>query len=203
MTTPAEKAAAARKAAEDAARIAAEAAVAADAAEREAADQEAATAESAGAAEGSSVAATNGAAAKGPAPASGSAAAQQIAAGYTFEGAALELGAVLIDGTVDSSALVRIPMKTMNRHGLIAGATGTGKTKTLQGIAEQLSAAGVPVVLADVKGDLSGLAQPGAASDKLTARAAETGDAQWKRADSRPNSSPSAPRASACRSVRR
>jgi DNA helicase HerA-like ATPase len=154
MTTPADKAAAARKAAQEAARIAAQAAAAAAAAEREAADQEAA-----GAAQS---------------------AAQQIAAGYAFEGAALELGAVLIDGTVDSSARVRIPMKTMNRHGLIAGATGTGKTKTLQGIAEQLSAAGVPVVLADVKGDLSGLAQPGASSDKLAARAAETGDPDWK-----------------------
>ncbi|WP_216900026.1 helicase HerA-like domain-containing protein [Nocardia alni] len=181
MTTPAEKAAAARKAAQDAARIAAEAAAAADEAEREAADQEVAKAES-DAAE-SAGATTNGAAATdspAKAPASGSAAAQEIAAGYAFEGAALELGTVLIDGAVDSSALVRIPMKTMNRHGLIAGATGTGKTKTLQGIAEQLSAAGVPVVLADVKGDLSGLAQPGAASDKLTARAAETGDTQWR-----------------------
>ena len=64
----------------------------------------------------------------------------------------------------------------INRHGLIAGATGTGKTKTLQLIDEQLSAAGVPVVLADVKGDLSGLAAPGAASDRTTQRATQTGD---------------------------
>ena len=62
----------------------------------------------------------------------------------------------------------------MNRHGLIAGATGTGKTKTLQGLAEQLSAAGVPVVVADVKGDLSGLAAPGAASDKIAQRVQDT-----------------------------
>ena len=63
-----------------------------------------------------------------------------------------------------------------NRHGLIAGATGTGKTKTLQVIAEQLSAAGVPVVMADVKGDLSGLSKPGEVSDKTDQRAKDTGD---------------------------
>src|SRR3712207_3896474 len=65
----------------------------------------------------------------------------------------------------------------LNRHGLVAGATGTGKTKTLQVMAEQLSAAGVPVVLADIKGDLSGLAQPGATGDRITTRAQQTGDA--------------------------
>jgi uncharacterized protein len=63
----------------------------------------------------------------------------------------------------------------MNRHGLVAGATGTGKTKTLQLLAEQLSAAGVPVFLADIKGDVSGIAAPGEASDRVTKRAAETG----------------------------
>ncbi|MGC7323097.1 DUF853 family protein, partial [Mycobacteroides abscessus subsp. massiliense] len=79
--------------------------------------------------------------------------AQQIAAGYATTGQALELGSVVVDGTVDPAARIRIPLATLNRHGLIAGATGTGKTKTLQVIAEQLSAAGVPVVMADVKGD--------------------------------------------------
>jgi DNA helicase HerA-like ATPase len=64
----------------------------------------------------------------------------------------------------------------LNRHGLVAGATGTGKTKTLQGIAEQLSAAGVPVLLADVKGDLSGLARPGEPGPKIESRARDTGD---------------------------
>lgn len=83
--------------------------------------------------------------------------AQQIAAGYATTGQALELGSVVVDGTVDPAARIRIPLATLNRHGLIAGATGTGKTKTLQVIAEQLSAAGVPVVMADVKGDLSGI----------------------------------------------
>ena len=80
--------------------------------------------------------------------------AQQIAAGYAFSGPALELGTVVVDGVVDPSARVRIPLATVNRHGLVAGATGTGKTKSLQMIAEQLSAAGVPVLMADVKGCL-------------------------------------------------
>src|SRR5258705_146841 len=102
--------------------------------------------------------------------------AQQIAAGYAMQGPALELGAVVVDGTCDPAARVRIPLATVNRHGLVAGATGTGKTKSLQVIAEQLSAAGVPVVMADVKGDLSGLAQPGVANDKTTQRATDTGD---------------------------
>jgi DNA helicase HerA-like ATPase len=102
--------------------------------------------------------------------------AQEIAAGYATEGAALELGSVVVDGVVDPGARVRIPLATLNRHGLVAGATGTGKTKTLQGIAEQLSAAGVPVLLADVKGDLSGLARPGEPGPKVDERARDTGD---------------------------
>ena len=102
--------------------------------------------------------------------------AQQIAAGYAFEGPALELGTVVVDGAVDPSAQIRIPLSTVNRHGLVAGATGTGKTKSLQVIAEQLSAAGVPVLMADVKGDLSGLSRPGEANDKSAARAKDTGD---------------------------
>ena len=87
-----------------------------------------------------------------------------MSAGYTFDGPALELGG-LRGGRPSSMPTPRcaIPLAMMNRHGLVAGATGTGKTKTLQLIAEQLSAAGVPVFLADIKGDLSGLATPGAA----------------------------------------
>ncbi|MCV7152427.1 DUF853 domain-containing protein [Mycolicibacterium pyrenivorans] len=103
--------------------------------------------------------------------------AQQIAAGYGAEGAAVELGAVVVDGVCDPAAKVRIPLTTLNRHGLVAGATGTGKTKSLQVLTEQLSAAGVPVVMADVKGDLSGLSRPGAAGDKITQRSTDTGDA--------------------------
>src|SRR6476620_7053864 len=102
--------------------------------------------------------------------------AQQIAAGYSAEGAALELGAVVVDGVCDPSARVRIPLATVNRHGLVAGATGTGKTKSLQVLAEQLSAAGVPVLMADVKGDLSGLSRPGESNDKVAQRATDTGD---------------------------
>jgi uncharacterized protein len=111
-----------------------------------------------------------------PRSASATTPAQQIAAGYAVEGQALELGTVVVDGTSDPAAQVRIPLATVNRHGLVAGATGTGKTKTLQLIAEQLSAAGVPVLMADVKGDLSGLSKPGQSNDKITARAKETGD---------------------------
>ncbi|WP_442904381.1 helicase HerA-like domain-containing protein [Gordonia sp. (in: high G+C Gram-positive bacteria)] len=102
--------------------------------------------------------------------------AQKIAEGYAFKGAALELGTVMVDGQVDSTARVRIPLAMMNRHGIIAGATGTGKTKTLQAIAEQLSSNGVPVVMADIKGDLSGLSRPGVSNDRIVARAQQTGD---------------------------
>ncbi|GAB2925314.1 DUF853 family protein [Rhodococcus aerolatus] len=104
------------------------------------------------------------------------AAATEIAAGYTSEGAALELGSVVTGGAAHPDARVRIPLATLNRHGLVAGATGTGKTKTLQLMAEQLSAAGVPVLLADVKGDLSGLSAAGETSDRVTTRATDTGD---------------------------
>jgi hypothetical protein len=170
MTTPQEKAAAARKAADEAARVAAEAAAAAEAAERELAEQTGAA--EAGA--GSSVPRDEPSGERRD-----GSAAREIAAGYAFEGLALELGTVVVDGTVDPAARVRIPMPMVNRHGLVAGATGTGKTKTLQGIAEQLSSAGVPVVLADIKGDLSGLAEPGRSSDRLATRIAETGAADW------------------------
>ncbi|WP_333618125.1 helicase HerA-like domain-containing protein [Dietzia sp.] len=101
--------------------------------------------------------------------------AQAIAQGYASEGSAVTLGSVLVDGTPHSDSRVAIPLSMINRHGLIAGATGTGKTKTLQLIAEQLSANGVPVVMADVKGDLSGLAKPGEGSEKAKKRADEAG----------------------------
>jgi DNA double-strand break repair helicase HerA and related ATPase len=102
--------------------------------------------------------------------------AQRIAAGYAVEGGALELGTVVVDGAVDSTARVRLPLATLNRHGLVAGATGTGKTKTLQAMAGQLSDEGVPVLLADVKGDLSGMARPGEDGDRVQQRVRDTGD---------------------------
>lgn len=92
---------------------------------------------------------------------------------------AIVLGAPMRDGAIDPEPLVRVPLGMLNRHGLIAGATGTGKSRTLQLIAEQLSAAGVPVFVADIKGDLSGLAIPGTAHPKIDERAAATGQA-WQ-----------------------
>ncbi len=77
------------------------------------------------------------------------------------------------------AAVVRIPLSMLNRHGLVAGATGTGKTKTLQLMAEQISAAGVPVFAADIKGDLSGIASPGQPNDKLLARTQKIGQ-DWQ-----------------------
>ena len=92
---------------------------------------------------------------------------------------AVTLGAIVHDGEADPEPIVSIPIAMMNRHGLIAGATGTGKTRTLQLIAEQLSQAGVPVFVADIKGDISGLGAPGASNDRITTRAKETGF-DWK-----------------------
>jgi DNA helicase HerA-like ATPase len=95
---------------------------------------------------------------------------EAIKAGYTFKGEAFKIGCGMLDGNVVSGADIFIPMKTLNRHGLIAGATGTGKTKTLQVLAEGLSDASIPVLLMDIKGDLSGIAAPGTVNDKITER---------------------------------
>ncbi|MEO2134011.1 helicase HerA-like domain-containing protein [Microbacterium sp.] len=100
-----------------------------------------------------------------------------IAKGYAFDGLTLDLGALMNTDPVPS-AQIRIPLGMMNRHGLVAGATGTGKTRTLQGLAEQLAAKGVPVFAADMKGDLSGVATPGEPSEKLLARTAAIGQ-EW------------------------
>ena len=99
--------------------------------------------------------------------------ASTIAAAYTTTGAAIDLGRGVHDGAVAQKAVVQIPLAMMNRHGLVAGATGTGKTRTLQGLAEQLSAAGVATFVADMKGDLSGLSTPGAADGPAPKRDAE------------------------------
>jgi uncharacterized protein len=113
------------------------------------------------------------------APAGQDALTAAVAAGYAFDGPALELGSLVLDPDHLADARVRIPLGMLNRHGLVAGATGTGKTKTLQLLAEQLSAHGVPVFAADVKGDLSGLSTPGEDNPKVTDRAASVGQ-QWQ-----------------------
>ena len=105
--------------------------------------------------------------------------ADMLRAGYGFSDPSIVLGAALDDTKVFPEPKIRAPVAMMNRHGLIAGATGTGKTRTLQLLAEQLSAAGVPVFAADVKGDLSGIAQPGEANDRVASRAKEVGYS-WK-----------------------
>jgi DNA helicase HerA-like ATPase len=95
---------------------------------------------------------------------------QSIQEGYTFKGENYPIGVAVLDGLVQEGVLVNIPLRTMNRHGLIAGATGTGKTKTLQMLTETLSNASVPVMVMDIKGDLSGIAMPGTANDKVNER---------------------------------
>ena len=101
--------------------------------------------------------------------------AASIREAYAFKGATLDLGRGVYEGKLDAEAVVRLPLATSNRHGLIAGATGTGKTRTLQLLAEQLSEAGVSVFAADYKGDLSGLLVPGATGGKAAERMAELG----------------------------
>jgi uncharacterized protein len=103
---------------------------------------------------------------------------EQIAAitkGYGFDTPSLLFGSAVFEDTVYPEAKVRIPLSVMNRHGLVAGATGTGKTKTLQLMAEQLAAQGIPVFLADIKGDLSGMAVPGEPNPKIADRCASLG----------------------------
>jgi DNA helicase HerA-like ATPase len=95
---------------------------------------------------------------------------QAIKDGYTFKGESVKIGAAVLDGEVVAEAGIYLPLKTMNRHGLIAGATGTGKTKTLQMISEYLSDASVPVLVMDIKGDLSGIAAMGSVNDKVKDR---------------------------------
>jgi DNA helicase HerA-like ATPase len=101
---------------------------------------------------------------------------REMTEGYAFDEPSLVLGAPMLDGEVAAGAPVRLPLSMVNRHGLVAGATGTGKTKTLQILAGQLSDAGVPVFVSDVKGDLTGISQPGdSTSAAITERAAQLG----------------------------
>jgi len=98
---------------------------------------------------------------------------KHITDGYACKGDYLILGGAMFDGEAIPDAHIRVPLRTMNRHGLIAGATGTGKTKTLQVISEQLSEKGVPVLVMDIKGDLSGIAKPGEEKPFITERHAK------------------------------
>lgn len=86
---------------------------------------------------------------------------QIVQQGYSFQGEHFRIGTAMLEGEILSGLDILLPLRTMNRHGLIAGATGTGKTKTLQVIAEGLSNASVPMLLMDIKGDLSGIAAAG------------------------------------------
>lgn len=95
---------------------------------------------------------------------------QYIEQGYTFKGKHIVLGTAMLDGVALPNTLVKVPLRSLNRHGLIAGATGTGKTKTLQRLTESLSDNGIPVVLMDIKGDLSGIAAAGELTPKVTER---------------------------------
>ena len=142
------------------------------------ADAPAAPAEAAPAAPAEAPAAAPSAAQVAPAPTASSEEAEQIRAAYAFEGGRIHLGALLSGDEPDPSVPVNLAVSMLNRHGLIAGATGTGKTRTLQVIAEQAAHAGAAVFVADMKGDLSGVAVPGTASDKLAARAAARGQ-EW------------------------
>ncbi|MBU3012575.1 DUF853 domain-containing protein [Polaribacter vadi] len=95
---------------------------------------------------------------------------EYINSGYSTKGDFIELGAAMLGEETVTNAIVKVPLKTLNRHGLIAGATGTGKTKTLQVLAENLSDKGIPVLLMDIKGDLSGLAKASPGHAKIDER---------------------------------
>ncbi|MFI5156264.1 MAG: helicase HerA-like domain-containing protein, partial [Chitinophagales bacterium] len=100
---------------------------------------------------------------------------QAVKDGYTFKSESVKIGIGVLDGKAVAGADINLPLKTMNRHGLIAGATGTGKTKSLQMISEALSDASIPVLLMDIKGDLSGIAEAGTTNDKIKERTEKIG----------------------------
>src|SRR6187431_2574378 len=100
---------------------------------------------------------------------------QQINKGYVSQGENITLGGAILDGEPLGDTFVKIPLKTINRHGLIAGATGTGKTKTIQVLSEQLSQNGIPVLMMDIKGDFSGIAVEGEEKSFITERQTKIG----------------------------
>ncbi|TDP58580.1 helicase HerA-like domain-containing protein [Flavobacterium dankookense] len=98
---------------------------------------------------------------------------EHIRNGYTTKGESIILGGAILDGDAIPDTHIKIPLKTLNRHGLIAGATGTGKTKTIQVLSEQLSSFGIPVLMMDIKGDFSGIAAVGEEKPFITERHAK------------------------------
>ncbi len=103
----------------------------------------------------------------------------KTSASYTFSGESILAGSAVFGNDYETNIQIKLPLKTMNRHGLIAGATGTGKTKSLQVIVEELSNAGVPVLVMDIKGDLSGLGAPGTTNPVVEKREKLVG-INWK-----------------------
>ena len=100
---------------------------------------------------------------------------EKLTLDYSFKGASIVVGAAMLNGECIVGETVKIPLKTLNRHGLIAGATGTGKTKTIQNLAEGLSKNGISVLMMDIKGDLSGIAKAGSSNPKIEERCAKIG----------------------------
>ena len=98
---------------------------------------------------------------------------KHINEGYTSKGESITLGGAIFNGEAVADTFVKVPLKTLNRHGLIAGATGTGKTKTIQVLSEQLSSSGIPVLMMDIKGDFSGIAAAGEEKTFITERHAK------------------------------
>lgn len=101
---------------------------------------------------------------------------QTIQQGYTFKGASITIGGGMLDAAAVPNTLIKLPLKTLNRHGLIAGATGTGKTKSIQAISERLSENGISVLMMDIKGDFSGVAEPGVSNPKIEERVIAIGN---------------------------
>jgi DNA helicase HerA-like ATPase len=101
---------------------------------------------------------------------------QHISGGYTFKGDYIVMGTAMLDKAAVPNTQVKVPLKMLNRHGMISGATGTGKTKTLQVLCEQVSAKGIPVLIMDIKGDVSGMAQPGNPHPKIDERMEKIGE---------------------------
>jgi DNA helicase HerA-like ATPase len=99
----------------------------------------------------------------------------EINQGYTFQGASILIGGGMLDMKSVPNTAIKLPLKTLNRHGLIAGATGTGKTKTIQTLSEKLAENGVSVLMMDIKGDFSGVAEPGVSNQKIIDRTTAIG----------------------------